>query len=361
MTCTTEEFEGADRTIIGEDGRILLFSCRRFIDDIVMGEACFICGAWPHDKPFNDEHIIPKWLLRRFGLFDREITLPTGELRRYSGYRTPCCEECNSRLGKMVETPVSRLLDGDYASVSARLDDRGRSLLFTWLSLLFLKIHLKDRMVRVHKDPRNGEEKIGDFYDWTDLHHLHAVARSPYTGAKLLPGVIGSLQVFEIEGTLTADTYDYLDFTSDQTLIVRLGRIGIVATLNDSTAGESAWSQRLELIDGPLAELQLREVGAMFAIANRDLIYRPSFSTLVLDGKWVLIQAHRPPLTLPEMDPEAFGAALLFAVRNFVSSRAIEVDGTRDPEKVAAAIATGHVRFLTNAEGAFFRPSALRD
>ena len=326
-----------------------------------MGEACFVCGAWPHEKSFNDEHIIPKWVLRRFGLFDREITLSTGERRRYSHYRTPCCKECNSRLGKTIEEPVSQLLDGDYASVSARLDEQGRTLLFTWLSLLFLKIHLKDRKVRVNKDYRHGDDMIGDAYDWTALHHVHAVARTPYTGATLLPGVIGSLQVFEIEGSLTADTYDYVDFTTDQTLIVRLGPIGIVATLNDATAAESAWKHRLDLIDGPIVELQLREIGAMFAVANRDLIYRPQFSTLVLHGKWPLIEAQRPRLALPEMDPEAFGAALLFAVRNFVSSRAIEVDGTRDPQKVAAAIATGHVRFLTNAEGDFSRPPRLFD
>ena len=360
MTSTNKESEGADGDIVGVGGRILSFSCQRFIEDIVNGDACCVCGAWPHEKDFNDEHIIPKWVLRRFDLFDREITLPTGELRRYRGYRTPCCKECNSHLGKMVETPVSQLLAGDYASVAARLDERGRELLFIWLNLLFFKIHLKDRRVRMHRDPRLGEENIGDFYDWTDLHHIHAVARASFTGASLLPGVVGSLQIFEIDGSLTADTYDYLDFTFDQTMIVRLGRIGIVATLNDSTAGESAWSHRLELIDGPLVELQLRELGAMFAVANRDLIYRPTFSTVVIDGKWVIIQAHRPPLRLPEMDPQAFGAALLFAVRNFVARGAIEIDGTREPDRVAAAIATGHVRFLTNAEGKFFRPPPLR-
>src|SRR5690606_32246221 len=126
-------------------------------------------------------------------------------------------------------------------------------------------------------------DSIGDFYDWGDMHHLHAVARSTYTKASLLPEAIGSLQVFEIAGKLTNDGYDYMDFTLDQTVIIRLGRIGIVATLNDSTAAESAWSDRLDLIDGPISELQLREIGAMFAVANRDLIQRPIFSTLVYD------------------------------------------------------------------------------
>lgn len=337
----------ADQSIIAQDGRILLFSCQRFIDEIVMGDACFVCGASPRDKLFNDEHVVPRWILRRYGLFDKEITLPNGERRHYRGYRVPCCVDCNSLLGERLETPVSQLLDGDYTEVMQRLDEPNLRLLFTWMTLLFFKVHIKDRSVRVHKDLRLGSEAIGDFYDWGDMHHLHAIARSPFTKASLMPEVIGSIRVYEIAGQLTNEGYDYLDFTFDQTVIVRLGRIGIVATLNDSTAAESVWSDRLDLIDGPIAELQLREIGAMFAVANRDLIERPVFASLVYDEEFVTIVGRRPPLRIEEFEPEAFGHALLFAVRDFVEARAIAVDGTRDPEKVATAIATGYVRFLT--------------
>jgi hypothetical protein len=356
----TESPEQPDQTIVDREGRILLMSCQRFVDEIVMGDACFVCGASPKDKPFNDEHIIPRWVLRRFGLFDKEITLPTGERRYYRGYRVPCCVACNSLLGDTLETPVSKLLEGDYEDVARRLDEPALRLLFTWMSLVFFKVHLKDRSVRLHKDLRLGLEVIGDAYDWGDMHHLHAVARSPYTKASLLPEAIGSLQVYEITGELTSDGWDYLDFTFDQTAIVRVGRIGIVATLNDSTAAESAWSDRLDVIDGPISELQLREIGAMFAVANRNLVDRPMFATLVFDKTIVMIAGRRPPLRLNEFQPEEFGHALLFAVRNYVDAKAIMVDGTRDPAEVAAAISTGHVRFLT-LNGEFIRPVVHRE
>jgi len=352
--------EQPDQTIVARDGRILLMSCQRFIDEIVMGDACFVCGASPRDKLFNDEHIIPRWVLKRYALFDKEITLSTGERRHYRGYRLPCCVDCNSLLGDKVETPVSQLLDGDYAEVMHRLDEPALRLLFTWVSLLFFKIHLKDRCIRLHKDPRLGREVVGDAYDWGDMHHLHAVARSAYTKASLLPEAIGSLRVYEVAGELTIDGWDYLDFTFDQTVIVRAGKIGIVATVNDSTAAESAWSDCLDLIDGPLAELQLREIGAMFALANHDLIERPVFSTLVYDKTFVMIAGQRPPLRLKEFEPEAFGRALLSAVRNLVEARAISVNGTRDPEKVAKAISTGYVRFLTQ-NGEFIRQTVHRE
>lgn len=315
-----------------------------------------MCGALPTLAEFNDEHIVPRWVLRRYGLFAKEITLPTGERRRYGGYRVPCCKACNSLLGYKVETPVSKLLEGEYADVAARLEAPGaRELLFTWLTLLFLKVHLKDQMVPIHKDRRRGSEVIGDLYEWETLHHLHAVARAPYTGAHLMPGVVGSLQVFEINDPHDEEGYDYLNFTYEQTVVVRLGRIGIVAALTDAGVGEAAWSEKLAVIDGPITNLQLREVGAMFATANAALISRPQFGTLFLERSWLMIFMRRPPGRLREFDVEGFGRALLFAVRNYVAAGAIEVDGSRDPDEVSAAIERGYVRFLTDAEGRFRR------
>ena len=115
MNDTTEQ---RDVTLAGRDGRLLLMSCQTFVNEIVMGDACFVCGASPRDKMFNDEHIIPRWILKRFGLFDKQITLPSGERRHYRGYRIPCCVTCNSLLGDTVEAPISQLLDGDYQGAS---------------------------------------------------------------------------------------------------------------------------------------------------------------------------------------------------------------------------------------------------
>jgi hypothetical protein len=51
--------------------------------DICDGNACFICGAAPGSKKFNNEHVIPRWDLKRYDLFAKEITLPNGSLQRY--------------------------------------------------------------------------------------------------------------------------------------------------------------------------------------------------------------------------------------------------------------------------------------
>jgi hypothetical protein len=65
-------------SVLDESGKVILFSEERFVRDIALGDCCFICGAAPGQVEFNDEHVLPEWLLRRYDLFSRRITLPNG-------------------------------------------------------------------------------------------------------------------------------------------------------------------------------------------------------------------------------------------------------------------------------------------
>jgi hypothetical protein len=76
----------AIRTITGADGKVLVFSADRFTADICDGNACFIYGAAPGSKKFNNEHVVPRWVLKRYDLFAKEITLPNGSLQRYGPF-----------------------------------------------------------------------------------------------------------------------------------------------------------------------------------------------------------------------------------------------------------------------------------
>jgi hypothetical protein len=145
-----------DGSIIDETGKVLFFSTNRFIDDICLGDCCFICGAKPGQKPFNNEHILPEWLLRRYNLFAGTITLPNGNKVRYDRYTVPCCAECNSLMGTEIETPISNAVNAG-SEVFADFIVKNCLLIFTWMGLIFLKTHLKDRKFRVHLDQRMGD------------------------------------------------------------------------------------------------------------------------------------------------------------------------------------------------------------
>jgi hypothetical protein len=72
-----------DDSVVDQEGRVLYFSPERFERWICLGTSCFICGATRAQAKFNDEHVVPAWLLRRFELFDRSIRLPNGTEIRY--------------------------------------------------------------------------------------------------------------------------------------------------------------------------------------------------------------------------------------------------------------------------------------
>jgi hypothetical protein len=226
----------ADGSVVDSHGKIILFSTERFVRDICLGDCCFICGASPNDKTFNNEHILPEWLLRRFDLFSRQITLPNGRAVRYGSYTVPCCAECNSLMGKEIEEPISQVVAGGAHAISEYVLDGHLLNMFVWLGLIFLKTHLKDRLHNIHLDQRRGTEKIADDYEWERLHHLHCLVRCFYTDCRVRPEALGSFLTLPVKRTTTGDPFDFADLYLAQTMLLCLDDIGIVTVFDDSSA-----------------------------------------------------------------------------------------------------------------------------
>jgi hypothetical protein len=108
-----------DGSVVDADGRVIFFSAKRFEQDIGLGDCCFICGAKPSDRPFNDEHILPEWLLRRYNLFSETIKLPNESLVRYDRYTVPCCVDCNRNMGETIERPISEVIQAGPDAINA--------------------------------------------------------------------------------------------------------------------------------------------------------------------------------------------------------------------------------------------------
>jgi hypothetical protein len=63
----------SDGSMIDGEGEIIFFSLERFIRDICESDCCFLCGRDPSMVPFNNEHVLPDWVLDRYGLIGRTI------------------------------------------------------------------------------------------------------------------------------------------------------------------------------------------------------------------------------------------------------------------------------------------------
>jgi hypothetical protein len=215
----------------------------------------------------------------------------------YDRYKVPCCESCNTLMANAFETPISELIADGYEAVADQVKREGPWLLFKWLSLIFPKTHLKDRNLRFNLDSRDGREKIADFYSWDQLHHIHCIARSFYTGAKLDQTVLGSFVIFPAKVGTPFGDFDYRDMYAGRTVLLRLGEIGIVSVLNDSCAAWNLLNGLLQRINGPVSPSQSKELFARMAFVNLHLKERPApASRFSDDGSNYVILAESPEI-----------------------------------------------------------------
>jgi hypothetical protein len=338
----------SDGCVKAGDDRIIFFSLKRFICDMVQGNCCFICGARPNTVPFNDEHILPDWILRKYKLHARTITLPNGTSFRYDQFKIPCCKSCNSRMGKELEEPIRELFNGGYKAVAQFVKTHGPWLLFGWMCLIFLKTHLKDNTLRFYRDHRKGDETIGKFHAWEDLHHVHCMARAFYTQCNLQVESLGSLLVLPAKMLPYGEAFDYGDLSVAQTMLLRIDDTALIAVFNDSQACVSAGIDELAKITGPLSPLQLREIAVRMAANNLHLEERPTFATEVdlFKEEYSIVGVRPKEISFIEWNHEVVGKLMT----HYCGPLLLD-----SPEKsgVLENLKTGNYTFILNDRGEF--------
>lgn len=277
------------------DGSIIRFDFEEFTNGIVKGNDCFICGASPAVKPFNNEHVVPNWILKKYATPEAFMVLPNQTTIKYTSYVVPCCQSCNTDLGLIVETPISNLLKQPYEVVKEALasDKSLNQKLFQWLCLLFFKTHLKDSILSLDRDQRNGNKKIGDLYCWHPLYHIHNIVRQHHTNATLSSGIRGTVIVLPALLETPSEEFDYLDNINSQVMMIKVGKVVIFAVLNDSGFCNRSYKKFLKLITGSLNSVQIREIFARLRYLNTNIKRRPEFYSF-FNAKGYQIKARVP-------------------------------------------------------------------
>lgn len=341
-----------------DDGTIIHFSIPRFLSDIINGDCCFICGRTRTDTLFNDEHIIPDWILRRFSLHDQTITLPNNRPIKYSQYKVPCCQSCNTLMSEIFETPISNAINLGYEEFASYLSNEDFLIkVFVWLSLIFFKAHFKDKALRLYPDLRMPDVRLADQYNWKALHHIHCVARSFLAGASIDIDVRGSFFLLPGKCSSKIEAFDYGDIYYGQSILLKLGECALLAVLDDSGAvsrfrvgKENNFSGRptLDMINKPLSNLQLREILAEIAYINMRINDRSAFHTLIdPDTEQVILTATTPEgYHLLSGNPETFGYLMYSTCHNVI-------DALSEPERseVKKQILTGNYSLLWGPSG----------
>lgn len=342
-------------TFINDQGKILFFSLQDFLDKIIKADCCFICGAAPGTKEFNDEHIVPNWVLKKFNLHREFITLPNKTKFRYDQYTVPCCRDCNTDLGRTYEVPLSELLSKSYEEISAEIAKNNAlvHLLFKWVSLIYLKTHLKDKNLLANRDKRQESEYISDHYYWEDFHHIHCIARSHYTKADINKNVYGTVYIVPAIITDRYGGFDYVDSQMGKTVMLKLGEFCIIANLNDACAGLSMFQKQMQKINGKLSPFQLREIVAHLNFINVNLTNRPIFRSVITPPFTYQIIAEIPKV-LKLLDKADWTISVGQFLRLYVEDSFGNIE---NKEEVLNEIEEGKRNFLFNENGEFINHS----
>ena len=117
------------------DSYILSRVARATSPESIAALRCFACGGAPSTG--HGEHIFPRWLQRRFNLFDQRLTLLNGTRIPYRNLTVPCCEECNNGFLRDLENKVIEIFDRRQLLGLADHLTLARWLCKIWVGILF--------------------------------------------------------------------------------------------------------------------------------------------------------------------------------------------------------------------------------
>jgi hypothetical protein len=252
-------------------------------------------------------------------------------------------------MAEVFEEPISQAFARGYEGV-VDLIRKGRGhLLWNWLALIFLKIHLKHRDLRWHLNCNQGDARMSEAYDWTQLHHVHCVARSFHTGATIDPRVYGSLFVWPASNSEGGEEFDFANLLLGASLLLRIGPTFVFAVMNDSGFALGSLNETIEKITGPLTRIQGRELLANLCHRNVSIEPRPQYHSEInlWTGEYNIKAEISDEVGLNENPrPELYGEIMAF-----LSKDLLEAAGT-DPQTLKY-IREGRYTFLFGEDGKF--------
>ncbi|MCU1509538.1 MAG: hypothetical protein JWQ12_1803 [Glaciihabitans sp.] len=241
--------------------QFLIDRVQRFGDD-----CCFLCGA--HIPVGNSqrtiEHVFPKWLLHELNMWDSSVNQINGRALHYRRLTVPCCLTCNGVDLSGIESRV-RSAYRDGIDAFANLD---RLDLFLWLGKIYYGLVYKESLQPLSVSDQAGARLVPVAHlESIQFHHfLLQAAAGVVQWEHKSPGP-ASFHFFEcLDSDEPEFRFDYLDDLMLPIIGIRIGKIGVVAILQDWGRSEGVRQPQIDTAKSfPLHPTQFREVYARLA------------------------------------------------------------------------------------------------
>ncbi len=217
---------------------------------------CFLCDCKLTEENKTVEHVIPKWVLHQFNLWDEQITLLNGTFLPYRFLTIPCCFEYNNLHLSPFENKIRAAFEGGYEEF-LKID---KETLFLWLGKIYFGIMYRELFLSADRaDPDRGTitgpDYLGSFYS----HFLFLQGiRKRHTFNNFFPA---SIYFYKTQKPKRIEEqWDLMDSQNTPFISVRMGEIGIISTLQDCEATKQYVDLFDHHIDIELHPLQFKEM-----------------------------------------------------------------------------------------------------
>lgn len=297
---------------------------------------CFLCGDELTEN--TEEHIFPKWLQRKFDLWNQTITLLNGTKIPYRMLKIPCCNTCNNEHLSQVEIEISNAVDGGFDSFIQLNEDK----IFYWAAKILYGLFFKELSLdKDRKDPSAGKimtpEAMGKF---KMLHYLLQGIRIPTEFSPVKPYSIFIFKMYEYKDE---SNFDYFDSYIQTVFGMKMNDIGFIVCIEDSgVQGEFGKDYFDQYKRETLDHIQLKEIYAKMRYKQYLALYSPRYMTIESENERI-IQVIQPSGNIfGEWSQEVYARLLthIWSEYNFKFE-----DIYVPPDKV--------ISFLNNEDGTF--------
>jgi hypothetical protein len=231
---------------------------------IIGRNICFLCLRGLDRTNRTEEHVIPRWLQKRFNLYGQEMNLLNATRIPYRKLTVPCCKECNEVALQPIEQKVKRALEKGVDGFRA-LDN---ITLFYWLGKILYGIIYKELFLSFERSDEHGRTIIlqADLKRFEyPLFFLQATRKKVHF-QRFVPG---SFCIFKCQVPENQNLrWDFVDFPQGMFIGMRMDDVGLIGVIGDNGAHMVFEDDYKDIIDFPLHPLQFREVCAKFAYSS---------------------------------------------------------------------------------------------
>lgn len=211
----------------GHDGEVLIDAT---FPQTTNWDHCFLCATRLTSENRSDEHVFPKWLLHRHGLWDQEMVLLNGTRIQYRYFTIPCCKQCNTEHLSALETKVRAAFEKGVDAVRAL----GETTVGGWLSKIHYGLLFRSRTLTWDRSsPEQGPIITSQWLEGFRTQHLLLQAlRGALTYAH--PHGPFSVLIYTCQtGEPAGRCFDYVDSAEYPFTALRSNEVGLVGVLQD--------------------------------------------------------------------------------------------------------------------------------